>query len=248
MRSTLIAAAAGLLLAGCATSSSAPVLAAGAAETSASTAPSGGARAKAEALIAQVSGADLFENVTRGERAQVRHRRSGLVCTFPEDAPGQHLNIYPQPLPRGEDVGCQLSTGEHFHTLIATRFPTGAPTLDQALEGSVGLIRRQYPTLREFEGPSADVTMSRPDLRPAPPHRSASFVVPLNGRDHYTRVSVAMVNGWVFKQRYTAPLAAAVEADLLAGLAFSEALLRFSNPGVDLDAPPPATSRPAIAA
>lgn len=203
-----------------------------------------------DAVIARIGGADLFENISSGDNALVRHRRSGLVCRFNPNDPTQTLSIYPQPMPRGDDVGCQLSSHpvEGSHTLFATRFP-GVNTLEEALGISVALMRRQYPDLRPFEGTSADVAIQRDDLRPPPPSRTARFVTTLNGVPHYTRVSVAMVNGWTIKQRFTRPVGelpeqGAAAADLLAGLVWADTLLRFTN-GSALDRPQPGRERAA---
>ena len=190
---------------------------------------------------------DIFEDVSVGESPRVRHRASGLVCRFIAEQRPQGMHIFPGPLPRGQDVGCQLPTPatSQFHTLYATRYPEQL-TLDQAMDHAVQLMRNQHPSLKPYEGPGADVALEREGLRPPPASRTARFRMDLNGEPHLTRVDVAVVNGWVIKQRFTTPLTddaeeVAVLSDLLAGLAWSEALLRFTN-GDRVDrAPPPAT-------
>jgi hypothetical protein len=60
-----------------------------------------------------------------------------------------------------------------------------------------------------------------------PPSRTLEFFVTHNGKRHYTSVSVAIVNGWVIKLRFTASAPdddAARQAELMAGVIFAATL------------------------
>ena len=241
IRPAAAALAAALALAGCASSApSPPITSPGPLQASIH------ARAVARVLIDHVKAGDLFEDVSLGDTPRVRHYGSGLVCRFSPEMTSQGLQIYESGLPRGHDVGCQLPTDApgQFHTLYATRYGA-ALTLSEAMRSAVGMVRNAYPSLKPYEGPAAAVGIQRDDLRPPPASETARFVIELNGRPHLSRVSVAVVDGWVIKQRFTTPVEdnveqTAVMSDLLAGLVWSETLLRFSNgDALDRQAPAP---------
>jgi len=194
-------------------------------------APTG--RAIARALIGE--NRDVFEDVSVGEWPQVRHRGSGLVCRFFPDLGVRPPFIVTGGLPRGDDVGCQLPVPSEtqFHTVYATRYPQ-TPALEQALADAVQAIRAAYGSLQPYNGRWVEVPLKQEGLRPPPPSRSAIFLVQHEGRPHMTRVSVAVVNGWVIKHRFTTPVPESDEdigvlGDTLAGMAWREILLRFTN-------------------
>jgi len=200
------------------------------------------ARAYVDGLIAKAGAADLFENVSKGAQAEARHTRSGLVCSFMAGGDArQQISIFPTPVPRGDDVACQLPSDHVGHTIYATRIPQ-VTSLDQAMGFSVGMIRSQYPDVKPFTGPAAEVAIQRDDLKPPPAHHTARFILQAGDKQYYTRVSVAYVDGWIIKHRYTAPNTEQdrMIADLMSGMAFSTALLRLTNPDFDLSAKPPA--------
>lgn len=65
------------------------------------------ARALADRVVADAHAADVFENATQGKVVEVRHRASGLVCSFDPDDGGASVHIYESAgLPRGDDISC----------------------------------------------------------------------------------------------------------------------------------------------
>lgn len=158
------------------------------------------------------SGADgVFEVYPSEHDVVVRHIRSGLICRMPEDH-ANRLIVFPQAA-RGEDVACETSDGRETIRVFATRFsfPT---TLQAQIDGASAAIVRQHPDAHPINLSTAVALTGLPESR------SAQFIISNGGVRTYTRVSVAVINGWVFKMRYTAPAAddtAAREAAQLSG-------------------------------
>lgn len=155
--------------------------------------------ADAARLIADASADGVFNVVTGEQSVAVRHVRSGLVCRM-DPANTNRVIIFPQAA-RGEDVGCESSNGREQIKLYATRFPF-TTTVAQQVQGASAAIAQHFPGARPYQ------MALRASADGLPPSQSAHFVV--QGRDgvqEYTRVSVAMINGWVIKLRYTAPAA-----------------------------------------
>ncbi|RYG13123.1 MAG: hypothetical protein EON96_12985, partial [Caulobacteraceae bacterium] len=86
---------------------------------------------EADRLIAATHAPALFENVSSDGLARVRHKASGLVCSF---LPGQSSNtlvVYPPGrLPFGDDVGCNADFGKVYLTYYATRYGAGYSAQD----------------------------------------------------------------------------------------------------------------------
>jgi hypothetical protein len=155
--------------------------------------------ADAARLISDASADGVFTVVTGESTVSVRHTRSGLVCRM-DPAATNRVIIFPQAA-RGEDVGCESSNGREQIKLYATRFPF-TTTVAQQVQGASAAIQQHFPGARPYQ------MALRASADGLPSSQSAHFVVqsPDGGQD-YTRVSVAMINGWVIKLRYTAPAA-----------------------------------------
>jgi hypothetical protein len=156
------------------------------------------AKAYADDLIRKSGAADLFENATTGPRPLVRHKASGLLCAFVEDS-NNEIQLYDGG-PRGSDVGCMSHAQGALLSMYAWR-PPAPMTLDQAYAKYMGEIRRDHApvkTLKEgLEPPPAGSKV--------PPLRNGLFELNMNGKTANSRLSVAVVNGWVVEQRLTSP-------------------------------------------
>jgi hypothetical protein len=186
------------------------------------------AEAYAAELIADAEAADLFEILDSQEVAQVRHRASGLVCRF---SPGRNnqLHVF-QSLARGEDVACDSSAVGEAQTIYATRYPQPTTLADQ-LDGAVAAMRARMRGLQPMPAESAvDIV---PDAGALPDQASARFTYPgRNGIARYTRVSVAIVDDWVIKLRYTADApdqSSLTQQDLVASVLWLTTLNRLSQ-------------------
>jgi hypothetical protein len=150
-------------------------------------------------LIAEANAEGVFEAAPSEHDVVVRHIQSGLVCWMPEDNTNA-LTIFPQSV-RGEDVACDSHSESEFQTLYATRYPRPAG-LDEVFEGAIGALLHRFPDGAPYK-PGA--IKGAPALGPAPRgSRTARFViVGEDGLRRYTRVSLAVIDGWVLKLRYT---------------------------------------------
>ncbi|NEX93142.1 hypothetical protein [Caulobacter sp. 17J65-9] len=188
-------------------------------------------RAETDALIRKANAETLFVNEPQGLLLGARHTKSGLLCTF---APGDRTNriqVYAPAEPRearGDEVGCVSEVNGVFQSLQAARGADGG--LDDAFRRAVDSVKLATPFARTYEGDHAQNAEVDLDGRPLPlaDHRTGRFVVELDGRKLYTRVSVAVVDGWRIKQWVTGPLDDAVGLDVEAESMMTMVLVDFA--------------------
>lgn len=178
----------------------------------------------ATGMIGDADAEGVFEVVPAEHTIAVRHTRSGLVCRMdPNDA--NRLIIFPQAA-RGEDVGCETSNAREDIKLYATRF-SFATNVNQQIQGASAAIQSHFPGATPYQ------MALRASSDGLPPSQSAHFIIRgENGAREYTRVSVAMIRGWVIKLRYTAPAAtdAAAQQDaLMADRVWAEVLSEIAD-------------------
>lgn len=181
-------------------------------------------------LIETADAEGVFESIPDGQ-VSVRHTRSGLVCRFDREANGR-LILFPG-LPRGEDVGCDFPDGPATITLYATRYP--APTtIAEQVQAAAAHIRLRFRDAR-IETPEIGMEMSIDGAAPLPESRTERFIVTFpDGRRLYTRVSVALIEGWVIKMRFSQDApdeAAATAAEMASGLQWMATLQDFAARG-----------------
>lgn len=187
-----------------------------------------GPRVEADSILQVENATDLFDNVTDGEVPQVRHRASGLICTFTSASPQNHILIYASG-PRGDDVSCGTEEQGFSITTYATRHD-GATSVQALVDDAVEAIRGRFPDARPYEGEGVSLSMTPSEGGRAPPERlTARLQIDVGGRPSLTRVSIAIVDGWVIKQRLTGPLDQASLGDLTAELFMTTALLAVQD-------------------
>ena len=167
------------------------------------------ARAEADRLIAAGDAGAFFENVSEGAEPRARHRLSGLTCRFILGDPTNEVVIFPSPLPRGDDVGCNIGSGDHYRTIYATRFGQLNISPDQAMELSVAAIVQRHPDARPYGQPLAAASTAG-----ATPTQLRAFRIG-NG---YTHVQIANVGDWSIKERLTWPHAPTDQEQVFNGL------------------------------
>lgn len=188
--------------------------------------PAASPAATGQELIAQASAEDLFELLPAERLIVVRHTRSGLVCRM-DPGDGNRLVVFPQAA-RGEDIACDSTDGSESLTLYATRFSFDT-TLQEQTEGAEAAIRHRFPDARPYSG------AQEPPDSSLPPWRTIEYLVTRqDGARMYTRASVALVNGWAIKLRYS--LVAPDDATVRQGHSISEAAWRGAL--VEIVAPP----------
>ena len=84
-------------------------------------APSAAATAEANRLLDTANARDVFEDVSEGKLAILRHRQSGLQCTFEPGVDGNDIEVFPMP-PRGDDIGCSRRLMGFTQTVYASRY------------------------------------------------------------------------------------------------------------------------------
>lgn len=113
------------------------------------------ASAEADALIANTGAPQLFENVSSEGLVKVRHKASGLLCTFVPGLADNRITLYSSP-DTDDDVGCNADFGPAYFTYYATRYSPGYSAEDSARDAYVA-IRDRFPDARAYEGPSARI-------------------------------------------------------------------------------------------
>jgi len=184
--------------------------------------------AQGDDLVARSHAPDLFENATTDKVIRVRHKPSGFVCTFDPDQSENAIQVYVGARPRGEDVGCTSREGGMVVSYFVTKFPV-AVTRAQAAEVYMLDIKRMHPDVASAKGPFLQLNMTpKPGDPPPVDHVTAHLTYVDHGEVAYSRLCVAVVNGWVIEQRITAPIAQQQTADLLGDLSMLSATKTMS--------------------
>jgi hypothetical protein len=181
------------------------------------------ASAEADALIVRSGAPEFFTNVSSDGMAKVRHRASGLVCSFVPGAENNRLTVFDGgQVRRGDDVGCNADMGPVFLTYYATRYGPGYSAADSARDAAAA-IHNRFPDARPYEGTFARVE---------PPEgvgalEYAAFVIGPADAPRYSHALTAKVGDWIFKQRLTGDGAGeAPMANLIMGGIFFNDVLR----------------------
>ena len=185
--------------------------------------------AEADAVIARAHAHAQFSNDTRWDLPAVRHRESGLRCLFQKgDRANQIVWIGGV---NTSGVGCVSRPAGFRQTLEAVKLKRG-DTLDTVFDASVLNVTWERPEAKLYEG-NRTVVRVEPGAGGATPAetRSARYVVNKGGEAVFSLVSVALVDGWVIRQSFEAPLARAEEADMLAGVVMSTTLIDLAARG-----------------
>jgi hypothetical protein len=184
--------------------------------------------AQGDELVARSHAPDLFENVTSDKFISVRHRPSGFVCTFDPDQSENAIQVFGGARPRGEDIGCTSREAGMVVSYFVTKFPVAVTPL-QAAQVYVREIKQMHPDAADAKGPFLNTNITpKPGDPPPAPHVTAHITYTDHGEVAYSRLCVAVVNGWVIEQRITAPLAQQQVADLLGELAMINATNKMS--------------------
>ncbi|MDP8916888.1 MAG: hypothetical protein M3M95_06765 [Pseudomonadota bacterium] len=183
-------------------------------------------RAEADAVIRRASAQAHVVNDTRRDFPAVRHTASGLRCLF---QPGRSDNaIVWIGSAAGGGMGCTSRPVGFHQTLQAVRLAPGE-TLESVLEASVRDITTGRPDARLYEGGGMSVRVAPAAGLPPAASRSAAYLVRREGRAVFSRVSVAIVDGWVIRQQFEAPADQAEAAQLLAEVVMSTTLIDLAS-------------------
>lgn len=172
------------------------------------------ARAAADDLIGAAHVGDLFENVTEGSEPVLRHRASGLKCSFgvaPAAWRQDQILIFHTGLPRGDDVGCNMHFERYMVSLDVSRLAR-TPTLDAMTAYYAKSVLAAHPKAEAYNGPYVEPQGLRADF---PPFHVVRFAFDDPGGRQFSMLGVAVVNGWVIEERVTGPYDDARFGDLL---------------------------------
>jgi hypothetical protein len=178
------------------------------------------ASAYADQLIAKGGAAKYFENITKDASATVRHKASGMTCSFSNE---QHdaIRIYPSGssgIPEGEDVGCNTRLMETDLSIYATKYPQRAHAED-IMQSAVAAIVQRWPDAKVHEGELISVSVND-----GPSPLVAAYDVKVSGQAMLTVAFVLHKDDWSFKGRATGPTADDAPVNLLAALTFTASL------------------------
>lgn len=179
--------------------------------------------AEADAVIRKASAQAHFINDTRKDFPAVRHTASGLRCLF---QPGRSDNaiIWIGSITGRGGMGCMSRPVGLHQTLEAIRLAPGE-TLDSVFDTSVLTITAEQPDARAYAGGGLSVRVAPASGVVVAEPRTAGYFVRRDGQAVFSRVSVALVDGWIIRQQFEAPAAQADEAELLAGVVMSTTLI-----------------------
>ncbi|RZJ38417.1 MAG: hypothetical protein EON86_15760 [Brevundimonas sp.] len=158
------------------------------------------ASAEADALIAGV-GDDarrFFENVSADGMVRIRHKPSGLVCSYLPGAQNNTLQVYRGHGPVGDDVGCNADIGPAYMTYYATRYGPGYSATDSARDAAAS-IRNRFSDARPYDGMMAQIQPPEGVTDTA----YAAYLIGPEASPRYTHALTATVGEWILKQRMT---------------------------------------------
>ena len=175
------------------------------------------ARREADAIAAAAHADAWFENVTTTASPALKHKASGLVCTFVSGSPINRLLLFKPP--GGDSFGCNTSRGPRSYSVFLDRAPPGRPPVEQLIGPLAGAIVKRFPEAKPLN--PVLVASGQDDRGGAlPPHKVAQFTRPTPRGDAEERLAVVYVGDWFLQQRITEPAADNTAADLLNELSF----------------------------
>lgn len=158
-------------------------------------------RLRAEEIIASAAGEPgLLLPESHPPAVAVRHTRSGLLCRFAYSGEDRLFIFGAGGISYGDNIACSINAQFGAITLYATR--DNEATMESALAGAVQALLAVHPNAQPLEL-STLPTATNPSAPPPPEFLSAAFSIQHHGRRIFTRVSVYVANGWVYKLRFT---------------------------------------------
>lgn len=177
------------------------------------------ARSHADQLIATANAARHFENITTDATPTVRHKASGMTCSFSD--PGyDKITVYPAQgsIGEGDDVGCNTRLLDVDFSNYATRYARQFSEEDVIQDAMRAIVQRWPGAKPHTEG------LMTASVNEAPPQRIAGYDIEIGGSPMLTLVLVTHQGEWSFKGRVTGPSQGDTPTNLLGALMFSRSL------------------------
>jgi hypothetical protein len=184
------------------------------------------AKAAGERIIERYQAGDLFVTIPGAPNPSIRHKASGLMCSFNPGDPVQSIQIYPSAT-RGDDVSCGSKVGDFVITLYATRVGAGV-SADSLMPQAVSAIKDRHADLAPWSGKQIAKMSGGPDV---PEAKTLRMEYAENGQKVFTRLSIAVFKDWMIEERETGPLDPAISSgDVIGEALFHVALLSVVHP------------------
>lgn len=113
------------------------------------------ARVEADAIISWTGAPDLFENVTTGSEAAIRHRPSNLVCSFHLGQWRGQISIG-QGAARADEVSCSALEAGGISWVLAQRAVIEWRDADQRARGTIdgmAILLKRQPAIERITAP-----------------------------------------------------------------------------------------------
>ncbi|MBI1406798.1 MAG: hypothetical protein GC145_11805 [Caulobacter sp.] len=180
-------------------------------------------------LVAAAEAEDFFENITDSIVPRLRHRRSGLICSFEPGDRANNVHLYESPaiLP-GDDVSCGTTVAGVTRTLYATRYSTPV-TAEQAIRQAYEEIVQVWKNPELYKGER--VSLESEALPQT--YVLQMLVEDKQGRKLFTQANTTKVGGWIYLMRLTGPADQVQAIQLLGGMSWLTALPAPEFPGQD---------------
>jgi hypothetical protein len=160
------------------------------------------AASEVQRLLQGASNPGDFVDLNSPGLISLKHKPSGLVCTFGSDPQGNSLQASPGGLICQTGSASELDTIEAFHA---------AATTDEAVQGVMGRAMGQFANTAKPVSGFTDAKSDRPN---APPHVSRRFVAATSsGQQVFLRIAYSQVGDWFILQRVISVPGAAQLAD-----------------------------------
>jgi hypothetical protein len=161
-----------------------------------------GAAGPVQQLLKGAANPADFADVSTGGVISLKHKPSGVVCTFEGDPQGASLHSGPT------GVMCNSATPYELDALEVFLEPNATDAdAEAAIPRALGAVQDPHPVNNIFDDLKAD----RPG---APPHAARRYIGTLRGaRQVYARVAWAQVGDWFIFQRVIAGLDGAKATD-----------------------------------
>ena len=180
------------------------------------------ARAEASRIIAKTGHPELFENVTDGAVAKVRHRPSGAVCDFGVDDKAHALVLIPSDATGGEGVSCHLRAVVAFTRGLTVRRMPAAPTLDALFDEGAAAFKveqSRYGQVKAPDGLVGDMATGPGVTNPGlPPSRTVRYVILGKGGRRFARRQVMLIGDWAVMSDFTSTAGEPLAGEMLGGL------------------------------
>lgn len=199
------------------------------------------ARKEADAIAAASGAAAFFDNVTTTASPALKHKASGLVCSFNSGSPINRILLFRPP--GGDSFGCNTGRGPRSFSVFLDRAPPGRPPIERLIGPLSAAIVKRLPDAKP-SGPVMIASGKDDHGEALAPHKVAQFTRPTPNGPTEERLAAGYAGDWFLQLRVTEPAADNVTADLLNEFAFlsdQRAIVAAAAPNAGAAGPTPSS-------